>query len=70
MTIEHDHVAEEIICTCTGTTRGDIETLFKQGFDLDGIASKRGVLSGCGGCEWDVGTFLDELSQQQKNNSL
>ncbi|MFW5432440.1 MAG: (2Fe-2S)-binding protein [Methylophilaceae bacterium] len=55
------------MCTCTGTTRGQIQSLFEQGFDLDGICSKKGVLSGCGGCEWDVEAFLDQFTKQKNS---
>ncbi len=65
MSTNNQNVADEIMCTCTGTTRGDIQSLFEQGFNLDGISRKRGVLSGCGGCEWDVETFLNKLAQQK-----
>lgn len=53
---------DEVICTCTGTTYREIADLHEQGYDLDGISSKKGVLSGCGGCEWDVEALLDQLS--------
>lgn len=53
---------DEIVCTCTGTTYGEIADLHAQGYDLDGISSKKGVLSGCGGCEWDVESFLEALT--------
>ncbi len=63
MNNKSDNPANEVICTCTGTTYGEIAELASQGYDLDGIASKKGVLSGCGGCEWDVETLLEELTK-------
>ena len=66
MATDIENSTDEIICTCTGTTYGDVADLFLQGYDLDGIASKKGVLSGCGGCEWDVETFLEQLVIDQK----
>ncbi|NOT15644.1 MAG: (2Fe-2S)-binding protein [Methylotenera sp.] len=54
----------EIICMCSGTTRGKIRKLFNDGMDLEAISNWSGALSGCGGCEWDVATFLAELSAQ------
>jgi bacterioferritin-associated ferredoxin len=57
-----DNLADEIMCTCTGTTRGQIYELFKQGKDLEMISRYSGVLSGCGGCEWDVGQYLLALA--------
>lgn len=56
-----DNLADEIMCECTGTTRGKIQSLFEQGFDLDAISSKTGVSTGCSGCEWDIESFLEEL---------
>jgi len=66
MSTNNNHLADEVMCACTGTTRGDIKRLFEQGFNLNGISRKRGVLSGCGGCEWDVEAFLSTLVEQQK----
>jgi len=60
---EQEDIQKEVICTCTGTTYGDIAELAAQGYDLDGISRKKGVLSGCGGCEWDVETLLEELNK-------
>jgi len=65
MNSETDNPADEIVCTCTGTTYGDIAELVGQGYDLDAISSKKGVLSGCGGCEWDIESFLDALNEQK-----
>jgi bacterioferritin-associated ferredoxin len=56
---------DEVACTCTGTTYGKIKILVEQGYDLDGISRKSGVLSGCGGCEWDVGAFINKMSLQK-----
>ena len=50
------------MCDCTGTTRAEIDTLFFEGRDLDGISRKTGVLTGCGGCEWDIQDHLDALA--------
>lgn len=63
MSAEPDNPADEVICTCTGTTYGEIAELAIAGYDLDGIASKKGVLSGCGGCEWDVEALIAELGK-------
>jgi bacterioferritin-associated ferredoxin len=53
---------DEILCTCSGTTRGEIEKLYHEGLDLDGISRRTGALSGCSGCEWEVSEFLKELN--------
>lgn len=63
MTKQVDNKVDDVICTCTGTTYGEIAELASQGYDLDGISRKKGVLSGCGGCEWDVEVLLDELAK-------
>lgn len=53
---------DEIMCDCTGTTRADIKKLFIDGRDIDGISSKTGATTGCGGCEWDIEEYLDVLN--------
>jgi len=63
MASNSDNTSNDIVCTCTGTTYGEIADLHEQGYDLDGISSKKGVLSGCGGCEWDVESFLEALDE-------
>lgn len=53
---------DEIMCQCSGTTRGEIETLFcQEGLTLDGISRRTGTLTGCGGCEWDILEMLRHL---------
>lgn len=61
--------AEEVMCPCSGTRRGCIQSLFEQGLDREAISRWTGALSGCGGCEWDIAQFLNELAEQ-KNSSL
>ncbi len=52
---------DEVICDCSGTTRGKILSLVEQGIiDPDTISRKTGAISGCGSCEWDIETILDE----------
>lgn len=63
MTTPED-IEDEIMCDCTGTTRCDIEKLFFEGRDLDGISSKTGILTGCGGCEWSIQDYLDALNAE------
>lgn len=58
--------ADEVMCHCSGTTRRDIERLFKQGMDVDAISQWTGALSGCGGCEWDIADFITHLTEQQE----
>lgn len=65
MSGEEAHSADDIMCDCTGTTRGKVQSLFEQGFDLDAISSKTGVNTGCGGCEWEIESFLETLQEKQ-----
>lgn len=67
MNTNETNPADEIMCTCSGTTRGSIKKLFDQGMDAEAISRWSGALSGCGGCEWDIAQFLDELAKQQQN---
>ncbi|MDO9280765.1 MAG: (2Fe-2S)-binding protein [Methylotenera sp.] len=66
MATENDNLANEVMCACSGTTRGKIQSLYKQGLDIDSISSWTGTLSGCGGCEWDIAQFLKELNENEK----
>ncbi|MBC7786421.1 MAG: (2Fe-2S)-binding protein [Methylophilaceae bacterium] len=65
MTINKHEYPDEIMCHCSGTTRGYIRNLFEQGLDVNAISQRTGALSGCGGCEWDIAEFLKELAEQQ-----
>jgi bacterioferritin-associated ferredoxin len=55
---------DEVMCFCSGTTRGDIERLFREGLSQDAISRRTGALSGCAGCEWDVAELLKQLAEQ------
>ena len=66
MSNEKNNPTEEIICDCTGTTRGKVQQLFELGFDLDAISSKTGVSTGCGGCEWEIESFIETLEKENK----
>ena len=53
---------DEVICDCSGTTRGKIISLVEQGIvDTDTISRKTGAISGCGSCDYDIENLLDEL---------
>lgn len=65
MSEQPDNLADEVMCMCSGTTRGKIQKLFEQGMDADAISRYSGALSGCGACEWDVTEFLRELAEQK-----
>lgn len=66
MNTKNDNLEDEVMCSCSGTTRGQIQSLFKDGLDLDAISRWTGALSGCAGCEWDIAQFLKELAEHQK----
>ena len=40
--------------------------MFNEGLDLDAISRRSGALSGCGGCEWDIGEFVKTLAQAKE----
>ena len=69
MNTENVSPADEVMCDCSGTTRGDIERLFTQGMDLEAISQWTGALTGCGGCEWDIEQLLKALAEQQASNT-
>lgn len=66
MSTDADDLSDEVMCTCSGTTRGMIYDLVMQGKDLEAISRYSGALSGCGGCEWDIGEFVKALFEQIK----
>lgn len=52
MTNSDTNEQEEIICTCSGTTKGKIKQLIANGADnLDKISSATGANTGCGSCD-------------------
>ncbi|GAB4296926.1 MAG: hypothetical protein Kow0083_09760 [Methylophaga sp.] len=56
---------DEVVCDCSGTTRGKILSLVAEGIiDSDTISRKTGALSGCGSCEWDIEAILDEAIEK------
>lgn len=61
-----EDLTDEVMCSCSGTTRGMIYDLVMQGKDLEAISRYSGALTGCGGCEWDIGEFVRALSEQLK----
>lgn len=58
--------ADPVMCHCSGTRRNNIQSLFEQGMDINAISRWTGALSGCGGCEWDIGQFLKDLAEQKQ----
>ena len=68
MNMKNADPTDEVMCHCSGTTRGNIQRLFEQGLDMGAISRRTGALSGCGGCEWDIEQLLNELAEQQNKN--
>ncbi len=64
MSAPDDDPVNEIMCSCSGTTRGKIYDLYQQGLDIEGISQRTGIKTGCGGCEWDIEAFVKALAEQ------
>jgi len=64
MSADKDNPENEVMCYCSGTRRNQIRELFLQGKDKDAISRWTGALSGCGGCEWDIEVYLEELEEE------
>jgi bacterioferritin-associated ferredoxin len=60
---EGDNLSSEIMCACSGTTRGQIYDLVQQGKDIDAISRWTGAKTGCGGCDWDIEVFVGALKE-------
>ena len=60
---ESNDIVNDIMCTCSGTTRGQIYDLVQQGKDIDAISRWTGAKSGCGGCDWDIEVFVNALNE-------
>ena len=65
MSEQTDNPADEIMCACSGTTRGQIYELVMQGKDFEAISRWTGVNTGCSGCEWDVQVFVNALIEMK-----
>jgi bacterioferritin-associated ferredoxin len=67
MNTKDTNLEDEVMCSCSGTRRSNIQSLFEQGMDMEAISRWTGALSGCGGCEWDIAEFLKDMEQQKEN---
>jgi len=57
---------DEVICTCSGTTKAKILQLIAKGVDdIDKIASATGAVTGCGSCD---ATIQDIITEQDNLN--
>ena len=63
---EQDNPDNDIMCDCSGTKRKQIRELFMKGMDQQAISQWTGAMSGCGGCEWNIEDYLEELAQQKE----
>lgn len=66
---ESNEIVDEVMCSCSGTTRGQIYDLVMQGKDFDAISRWTGVNTGCSGCEWEIQTFVNALLETQSDKS-
>ncbi|GEM_PF-311301 len=54
---------QDVICHCSGTTKGQIKELIDNGInDLDGISRMTGACSGCGACDASILELLTEYT--------
>jgi len=59
-----DDNQQEIICSCSGTTKEKIHQLFDKGIDdLDKISSATGAVTGCGSCDATIMNILKECKE-------
>lgn len=61
-----DNEEDVIMCDCTGTKCSDIERMYFDGLNMDAISSKTGIMTGCGGCEWAIESYLEALDEERK----
>lgn len=55
---------KEVICDCTGTTKGKVLSLIKNKADLDKISSATGAATGCGSCDVDIINLIDDHASE------
>ena len=54
----------DVICTCSGTTKQQIQALLTKGVtDPDRISRITGACSGCGACDPEILKFIAENSK-------
>jgi len=62
-------IDKDIICSCSGTTKAQIQALILDGVvDLERISRITGALSGCGGCEFDLQTLVHKHQMSALEN--
>jgi NAD(P)H-nitrite reductase large subunit len=59
MALMKDEDSDEVVCACSGTRRSQLKKRFGEGLtSLQALSQATGVVSGCGGCEWDIEDLL------------
>lgn len=59
--MNNNNPEDDIICTCTGTTKEKIEQLIANGADnIDKISSATGANTGCGSCDVLIQELLEK----------
>jgi bacterioferritin-associated ferredoxin len=58
---------DDVLCPCSGTRRGQIRIYFELGLDAEAISRKTGILTGCGGCEWEIAEYLKSLENEPES---
>ena len=47
MNTKNNNLDDEIMCSCSGTTRGEIQNMLKDGLDIDAISKRTGAFRLC-----------------------
>jgi bacterioferritin-associated ferredoxin len=55
------HAPEEVICSCTLVTYGQVYKLAQQNLSFEDIVRRSGACSGCGSCQFEVEELIEEV---------
>jgi bacterioferritin-associated ferredoxin len=55
------NASQEVICSCTLVTYGQVYKLAQQNLSFDDIVRRSGACSGCGSCQFEVETLIEEV---------
>jgi NAD(P)H-nitrite reductase large subunit len=59
----------EVICSCSGTTKAQIQQLILAGFNtMEQIANETGANTGCGSCDYLILKLLIQQRTQIEEN--
>ncbi len=67
--MDDDEIIDEVMCSCSGTSRGKIYDYVMLGLTVDEISQRTGIKTGCGGCEWDIEAFVKALIESNTDQS-